>query len=107
LNAIRIATPTSQRRFIQSFGLYLDAVVQQAQDRTENHIRSIDEYFKIRRHTIGAKPSFVINAIRMSIPDEIMENEHIKTITVAAIDMIITVNPSFAKIAILSLTTGD
>ncbi|KAJ7290616.1 terpenoid synthase [Mycena rebaudengoi] len=92
LNAIRIATPISQRRFIQSFGLYLDAVVQQAQDRTENHIRGIDEYFEIRRNTIGAKPSFVINAIRMSIPDEVMENEHIKMLTVAAIDMIITVN---------------
>ncbi|KAJ7112783.1 terpenoid synthase [Mycena crocata] len=57
LNAMRIATPTAQRRFVNTFQLYMDSVVQQAEDRTEHHIRGIDEYFEVRRDTIGAKPS--------------------------------------------------
>ncbi|KAJ7121824.1 terpenoid synthase [Mycena crocata] len=92
LNAIRIATPTAQRRFIDAFQLYMDSVVQQAEDRTEHHIRGIDEYFEVRRDTIGAKPSFAINEIWMNIPDEVMENEHIVTLTGASIDMLIIGN---------------
>ncbi|KAJ7835226.1 terpenoid synthase [Mycena leptocephala] len=71
---------------------YLDSVVQQAQDRTEQYIRGIDEYFEVRRNTIGAKPSFCINAIEMNIPHEVMTNQHIVTITAACIDMLIIGN---------------
>ncbi|KAJ7803885.1 terpenoid synthase [Mycena olivaceomarginata] len=92
LNAIQIATPTSQRRFINEFQHYLDSVVQQAQDRTEQYIRGIDEYFEVRRNTIGAKPSFCINAIEMNFPHEVMTNQHIVTMTAACIDMLIIGN---------------
>lgn len=82
----------SQRRFINEFQNYLDSVVQQAQDRTEQYIRGIDEYFEVRRNTIGAKPSFCINAIEMNIPHEVMTNQHIVTMTAACIDMLIIGN---------------
>src|SRR5882724_11007956 len=41
LNAIETVCLTSQCRFIDSFGLYIDAVIQQAADHDQSHIRSI------------------------------------------------------------------
>ncbi|KAJ7637775.1 terpenoid synthase [Mycena rosella] len=96
LNAIRIATPTSQRRFIDEFYVYMDSMVQKAQDRTEDHIRGIDEYFEVRRVTIGVKAAIVINEIRMNIPDEVLRNEHIATLIAASTDMILIANDLYS-----------
>jgi hypothetical protein len=74
------------------FDLYLDSVVQQAEDRTHNLIRDIKSYFDVRRDTIGAKPSFAINEIHLNIPDEVMEDPIIKTLTSTSIDMLIIGN---------------
>ncbi|KAF8999489.1 isoprenoid synthase domain-containing protein [Cyathus striatus] len=54
-NAIRTATPSSQRRFVKEFKNYTDSV---------NHIRTIREYFDARRIIIGAKPSFAIDEMQ-------------------------------------------
>ncbi|KAF7333118.1 Terpene cyclase [Mycena venus] len=96
LNAIRIATPTSQRRFIDEFHVYMDSMVQKAQDRTEDRIRGIDEYFEVRRVTIGVKAAIVINEIRMNIPDEVLRNEHIETLISASTDMILIANDLYS-----------
>ncbi|KAJ6495182.1 terpenoid synthase [Mycena sanguinolenta] len=96
LNAIRIATPTSQRRFIDEFRAYMDSMVQKAQDRTEGHIRGIDEYFEVRRVTIGVKAAIVINEIRMNIPDDVLRNEHITTLIAASTDMILIANDLYS-----------
>lgn len=91
-NAIRTATPSAQRRFVNMFDLYLDSVVQQAEDRTHNYIRDIQSYFDVRRDTIGAKPSFAINEIHLNIADEVMEDPIIKSLTLTSIDMLIIGN---------------
>ncbi|KAJ7247396.1 terpenoid synthase [Mycena haematopus] len=96
LNAIHIATPTFQRRFIEEFQIYLDSMVQKAQDRTEDHIRGIDEYFEVRRVTIGVKAAVVVNMIEMTIPDEVLENEHITTLIAATTDMILIANDVYS-----------
>ncbi|KAK7451208.1 hypothetical protein VKT23_012544 [Stygiomarasmius scandens] len=92
LNAVRTASPTSQRRFINTFQSYLDAVVQQAEDRTSGHIRDVESYFEVRRDTIGAKPSFAINEIHMNIPDEVIAHPTIVNLSILAIDMLIIGN---------------
>lgn len=74
------------------FDLYLDSVVQQAEDRTHNYIRDIQSYFDVRRDTIGAKPSFAINEIHLNIADEVMEDPIIKSLTLTSIDMLIIGN---------------
>ena len=92
LNAIKTATPSAQRRFVDTFGQYLDAVVEQAEDRADHHIQDVPCYFRVRRDTIGAKPSFAINEIHMNIADEVFEHSIIKTLTATAIDMLIIGN---------------
>ncbi|KAJ7611371.1 terpenoid synthase [Mycena polygramma] len=77
-NAIRTATPTSQRRFVETFHLYMHSVVQQADD--------------LRRDTIGAKPSFAINEIHMNLPDEIIAHPVVKKLTSLCIDALVIGN---------------
>ncbi|KAJ6459981.1 terpenoid synthase [Mycena sanguinolenta] len=96
LNAMHISTPTFQRRFIDEFQIYLDSMVRKAQDRTEDHRRSIDEYFEVRRVTIGVKAAVIINEIEMNIPEEVMQNEHIATLIAAATDMILIANDIYS-----------
>ncbi|GJJ08044.1 hypothetical protein Clacol_002251 [Clathrus columnatus] len=91
-NAIRRVSPIVQTRFINEFQAYLNAVVDEATDRESRYIRNIEDYFKIRRNTIGAKPSFAICEMYMNIPEEVMRHPVIKKLRELAIDMIIIGN---------------
>lgn len=92
VNAIKTATPTAQRRFIDTFQLYTDSVVQQAADRDDHRIRDIDSYFAVRRDTIGAKPSFAINEVHLNLTDEVLNNPIVMSLTASCIDMLIIGN---------------
>ncbi|KAJ7783943.1 terpenoid synthase [Mycena maculata] len=92
LNALHIATPTFQRHFIDSFEMYMKAVVREVQDRTEHYIDGIEEFFDLRRDTCGVKPAFAMIEIELDIPDEVMQNEHIAAIILGGVDIIIVVN---------------
>ena len=96
LNATRTATPTAQRRFIDTFQLYTDSVVQQAEDRHDNRIRSIASYFDVRRDTIGAKPCFAILEIHMSLPDEVLQDPIVQRLTANCNDMLIIGNDIYS-----------
>lgn len=91
-NAIKTATPSAQRRFIDTFQLYTDSVVQQAEDRDNHFIRDIESYFVVRRNTIGAKPSFAINEVHMNLPDRVLDDPIIQRLTAGCIDMLIIGN---------------
>ncbi|KAF9806349.1 hypothetical protein IEO21_08705 [Rhodonia placenta] len=68
--AIKTATPSSQKHFIEAFTDYLNSVVEQAADRDNNHIRTVDSYLKTRRENIGARPSYFPAELGLNLPDE-------------------------------------
>ncbi|KAI0050123.1 terpenoid synthase [Auriscalpium vulgare] len=90
--AVETATPTAQKRFVDAFTRYTDAVVAEAQDRDETHVRSIDEYFNIRRYTIGAEPSYVPIELAMDIPDEVFFHPMVVKLAQLVTDVIILDN---------------
>lgn len=92
LNAIQTATESAQRRFVIAFQQYTDGVVQQSADRTHGRIRDVQTYFEVRRDTIGARPSFAINAIHDNLPDNVIEHPVIEGLTVYCTDMLIIGN---------------
>lgn len=67
-------------------------MVQQSRDRTYDHVRDIKSYFEIRRETIGAKPSFVINQICDDIVHVPTSSSVIKALEEYCIDMLIIGN---------------
>ena len=64
------------------------AVVQQAEDRRQNHIRTLDSYLDVRRDTIGAKPSFAILELEMDLPDDVFNHPTLENLRTWVIDML-------------------
>lgn len=92
MNAIQIITPSCQRRFIQTFQSYLDAVVQEAEDRNSHRIRDVESYFDVRRDTIGAWPAIALCEMYMNIPDAIMNHPAVWRMCTLAVDLILISN---------------
>lgn len=95
-NAIRTATPSAQRRFLKNFELYIDGVVQQAQDRDHCRIRDISSYFALRRNTIGAIPSLDILTVEMDLPELVFEDPSIAKLKELCVDMILIGNDLYS-----------
>ena len=95
-NARKPATKTAQRRFIHTFSLYLEAVGQQAVERDCFQLRTVENYFEIRRNTIGTRPSFVVLEFKMDILDDVMAHPSIVTLTDASTDMIAICNDLYS-----------
>ncbi|KAG6860874.1 hypothetical protein C0995_006554 [Termitomyces sp. Mi166 len=90
--SLKCASEGARRRFIEAFDEYTTSVVQQAQDRAQNHLRDIGQYLVLRRKTVGVMPSFVILQFELNLPDEFFEDPVIQRLTDACIDMIILSN---------------
>ena len=103
--AIKTASPTSQRRFVQTFGHYLDAVVQQAEDRTRQHIRGLDSYLEVRRDTIGSKPSFAMLELEMELPDDVFNHPILENLRLWVTDMLCIGNVSSSSPSTTKLIT--
>ncbi|KZV87921.1 putative terpene cyclase [Exidia glandulosa HHB12029] len=90
---VQVASPGVQKRFIDQFERYVYSVVDQARDRDEARTRDIDEYFDVRRLTIGAYPSFVLLQMGMGVSDEaVFEHPTVVCLETLATDMIILGN---------------
>ncbi|KAF7303042.1 Terpenoid synthase [Mycena kentingensis (nom. inval.)] len=73
-NAIKVVSPTAQKRFVREFGIYAQACVDQARDRAEAGFRDIDSFMEMRREDVGAKPSFALIGMDQNIPDEVYDH---------------------------------
>jgi len=92
LNAIKTTPASFQRRFIDTFQKYTDAVIEQSADREFHCQRDLQSYFALRRYTIGSEPSFVLNSMHMDLPDHVAEHPAIKRLEQLATDLIILDN---------------
>ncbi|KAH7887274.1 isoprenoid synthase domain-containing protein [Phlebopus sp. FC_14] len=90
--AIKTASPSSQKHFVEAFTDYLESVVIQAADRDNNTIRTIDSYLATRRQNIGARPSYVPGELHLNIPDEAFYHPVMKELEYLIADLIILDN---------------
>ena len=68
--------------------------MQEAKDRTNKHIRTIDEYLGLRRDTIGVELCIVILEIGANLPDDAVRHPVIKKLSSLAAEMILLDNVS-------------
>ena len=92
MRAIQTASKTSQRVFMSTFETYVDAVIQEAADRSKGHIRDIESYLEYRRHTAGSYPTFSLLYLDVDISLEVLEHPALKQLTLLAGDMIVILN---------------
>lgn len=91
-NAIKTVGKAPQKRFINAFQEYTDAVVQQAMDRDNENVRDIESYFNVRRQTIGTIPSFAVNEMYLNLPDYVFDCQAMRNIITCSSDMTIIGN---------------
>lgn len=94
--AATVLSPTNLERFIQSFQDYTNAIVQRAHDRDHALVRDVDEYFRIRRETIGMRPAFAFLMFDTSVPDDVMNHPTLRRLHTLACDMVILGNDLFS-----------
>jgi hypothetical protein len=80
--------------FIETMQLYIDGVVQQSEDRTHDRIRSIDEYWAIRRHASGYFPAFTLIELELDFPEDVYHHPLFKTLRDCALHSICVGNVS-------------
>ncbi|KAI0642461.1 terpenoid synthase [Trametes meyenii] len=87
--AITYATATARRRFIASWVDYAKAVVEQAKDRDEHRVRTIEEHFALRWGTAGVLPCFAIAELALDIPDDVHQHPLVQALRENVVDVII------------------
>ena len=109
LRAITVASEPAQRRFIRAFNEYVFGVVHEASDRISGRIRSIADYFQLRKRTVGAYSSFMCIELGLEIPDRVMEHPAIQSLLSLTADSIILTNVciSLAKYVIVANIRGQ
>lgn len=88
--SLKTLSASCARRFIAAFCEYSEAIVQQAYDRSQEHIRDIESYLVLRRYTIGAKLGFAL----LDCQDAVLNHPRIGDLETAAIDLISLSNVS-------------
>lgn len=83
-----MATPLAQQHFIDTFGDYLNAVVDQAVAREKGYVLSIKDYMIIRRVTIGIHAACPILELDMDLNEEVWNHSVIKELKNVAADMV-------------------
>ncbi|KAF8964509.1 terpenoid synthase [Flammula alnicola] len=91
VNIVGEDTPAIEQ-FIADFDAYTRAVIQEADDRTEGRIRTVEDYFLLRRDTCGAKPSFSFFALGLTMPGEVFKHQLMESLVESATDLIAIVN---------------
>ncbi|KAI0059029.1 terpenoid synthase, partial [Artomyces pyxidatus] len=78
--------------FIKTFEDYVMAVIEEADDRVNDRIRSIDAYMSLRRQTAGPYPSYFPCELKLDLPDEVMAHPAIANLERCVADSIVLTN---------------
>ncbi|KAH8981015.1 terpenoid synthase [Lactarius akahatsu] len=89
---IKTVSHQSLKRLIKASSACAQAVIQKAADLRHKRIRSVEEYFELRRDTIGARPAFALIELDMNLPQEAVHHPVIEEMSMLAVDMIILDN---------------
>ena len=93
--ALRISTENAGKHFIKTFVQYLESLVKQAENRVNDSVNTLEEFFHNRRLNSGTTPSYVPVELHLNLPDEVFYHPAIKEMELLAIDMICVDNVSF------------
>ncbi|KAG8873853.1 hypothetical protein FRB97_006409 [Tulasnella sp. 331] len=88
----------AQRRFLEYFDQYVQAVHAQVLNRAKNHIPDLENWIKLRRDTGGLKMCFAIGefGLNLDLPDEVFECPLIRVMENCANDVVVLSNDIYS-----------
>lgn len=112
-NAIKIvgADAPCLQHFISGFDAYTSAVVVEAEDRYNCHVRNIKDYLTLRKDTAACKPTLSIVEFGLGLPDEVLQHPVVAALTDSASELIGVTNVCLSFLTpirtLLQLTLQD
>lgn len=93
---LKTVGPRCQQRFIDTMGLYFEAIMQQAADRAQKNVPELEAYITLRRNTSGCKTGFALieYAAGIDLPNEVVEHPIIQNLLDATNDCVSWANVS-------------
>ncbi|KAI0267825.1 terpenoid synthase [Gloeopeniophorella convolvens] len=96
LRATNTSVASAQKRFVSSFSEYAYAVIDEASDRADGSVRSIDDYLRLTRLTAGPYPCFFTLEMDLDIPDEVMEHPAIEALRALTAESLVLGNDLYS-----------
>ncbi|KZV99788.1 putative terpene cyclase [Exidia glandulosa HHB12029] len=94
---VPLASHGVQRRFVKHFQKYVNSVVEEARDREAKRMRTVEEYFTLRRLTAGAHAILILLQLGMCVRnDNAFEDPTVLRLETLTIDMIILGNDLYS-----------
>ena len=90
-----ISTQNAWKHFVETFVQYLGSVVEQAKNRVNDSVKTLEEFFHDRRLNSATASSYTPLELHLNLPDEAFYHPVIKEMELLAIDMIGIDNVSF------------
>ncbi|EIW84717.1 terpenoid synthase [Coniophora puteana RWD-64-598 SS2] len=94
--ASQLATPSAQHHFMFQIQRYLQAVVDQADDRDAGRCRSVKDYLTVRRPGCGVDANQLPYEAALDIPDDVYFHAQIEELRLHATDMSLIDNDMFS-----------
>ncbi|KIO32334.1 hypothetical protein M407DRAFT_214286 [Tulasnella calospora MUT 4182] len=96
--ACETASEGTQRRFIETTQLYVDAICRQVVNRRHDEIPSIETFVKLRRDTSAVKLVFALveYSLNLDLPDEVFEDPMIQSLEEGANDILTWANDMYS-----------
>lgn len=89
-----IATPEAEKHFLEAMEDYLQGTIEQAEDRDNLVLRTVDTYMEARRMDSGVRPAFSPCEFHLFIPDAAFYHPVLKELRDASTDLIVLDNVS-------------
>lgn len=88
--ACETASEGTQRRFIETTQLYVDAIYQQVVNRRHDAIPDIETFIQLRRDTSAVKLVFALveYSLNLNLPDAVFEDPTIQSLEQGANDIL-------------------
>jgi len=89
-SAQKIVAPDAPclKHFISGFDAYTAAVVVEADDRFNGHVRSVKEYLSLRKDTAACKPTLSVIEFGLDLPDEYLQHPVVAALMDSASELI-------------------
>ncbi|KAG8908272.1 hypothetical protein FRB99_007805 [Tulasnella sp. 403] len=96
--ACETASQGTQRRFVETTQLYVDAIYQQVVNRRHDEIPSIETFIQLRRDTSAVKLVFALveYSLNLDLPDEVFENQVVRDLEQGANDILTWANDMYS-----------
>ncbi|KAJ7183749.1 isoprenoid synthase domain-containing protein [Mycena filopes] len=91
--ALKTASTTSARHFVETFTVYLESV---AEHRGSDTVLRVETYLETRRHNIGISPSLVPLEFDLDFPDEVFYHPSVRKLQDCIAELVFLDNDIFS-----------